>query len=122
MDVVNEARPAVQALICAIAHQPGGRYPVGHIECWLTVPDDMMECRGQRVAVQDFPDLYAAIGDRFCPPQVVDPYPTRLQRILRALGVPVRVRARVIDNPDYVPGHFRLPDFRSQLVMEPWPV
>lgn len=63
---------------------------------------------GRAIKKTDFPELYAAIGDRYTAPRLIDlPLPW-WKRFLRLLGV--RVTPEKIPNPAYIPESFNLPN------------
>lgn len=69
-----------------------------------------LPCMGQRVFVEDYMELYAAIGDLFCPATITLPL-TTCQRLLQFFGF--SVQPKVIRNKDYTPNMFRLRDLQG---------
>lgn len=79
-----------------------GSLPPGIIVTALGQPTGLLEPTGQSLYRKDFPELFAAIGNTWCPP-----------RIPRWSWLPRWLAKRITKpNPAYHPDKFVLPDLR----------
>lgn len=75
------------------------------------IPRNARVCDGTYLRKWDYVDLYAVIGDTFCP-EYIDREPTLFEKIkMKFMTVDLKV-----PNPDYKSGFFRLPDLRGQFI------
>src|SRR3546814_7156694 len=96
MDRVTPVSPFIRAV-------PGSGAVVGAV-CYVpTLEPGWLPCDGSYQKIADYPDLYAVMGDVYCPPEIDR---TGLWDRLRRL---VGLKPRRMPNPDYRPGFFRLP-------------
>lgn len=95
---------------------PGSDIPVGYLTCFVgeTAPDGWLLADGARVLIKDLPDLYAVIGDAYCPPVIdVELPPSIWESVRRLVGLDPRRRYKQASNHDYITGQFRLPSLQG---------
>jgi len=96
---------------------------LGAVTAWVNAseaPKGWMECDGRSLSKKDYVDLYAAVGDQFCPPHVerLEPEPgliTKLREIFPALSKRYPRKKKMVPNPMWREGHFHIPDLRGCL-------
>lgn len=76
----------------------------------LTKPQEGFMCaEGQSLEINQYPDLYQAVGDSYCPKKITKTYPPLKRFVNYIFRKPLEYW---IDNPEYKPGFFNLPDMR----------
>lgn len=88
--------------------------PVGYTVMCPTgtkgVPPGWLRCDGSLVETSLYPELYAVIGDTYCPMILSREVPlTWKQRIVEFFGIRVVRETEEYFNPNYRPGMFGLP-------------
>lgn len=97
-------------LLYVIAHEPRPSSPAGTILPATGVPDGWLPCDGRFLSVEEYPELYMAIGDSFCPNWICR-QPTFWESWKILFGVDVDLK---IPNPEYREGMFRIPYLRPK--------
>lgn len=115
----TEARPKnITKIGCVkVTHDGFSRHPFGWIDYFTTCPTGWLALDGTFKCVESHRDLYAMIGDRYCPPTITETLPMPVWKAaLTLFGFRFPPAIRRIANPDYRPGFFRLPDLRSRTI------
>ena len=81
-------------------------------------PRNWMECDGRSLSKKEYSELYAAIGDQFCPPHVEQFIPeptlvTKLRGYLPFINKHYPRKKKMLPNPNWREGHFHIPDLRG---------
>lgn len=87
--------------------------PVGHLAFWSHefLPKGWIVANGQYLRVEDYPELFEAIGVRYSQPPFIQAYKPRgfFSRLFR-----LRAKMCQVPNPFYRgPGMFAVPDLRA---------
>ena len=108
---MNESKPKNMCFMYYIKISGDG-HPIGMIAGFLYDPQSGWQlCNGIRLSVSEWPELYAVIGDRFCPEEIMEYLPRpSWQRLLMRIGFSFKPRRLIEPNPDYRPGFFRIPN------------
>lgn len=114
----NEVRPGNLGLRYAIcANGAGSHLPSGIIELFLDgkIPHNFLELNGGLVSCEEYPELFNVLkyGYGNSPKLQKKVALTKLQKVLAFFGFKPKLRITEVDNPAYVPGFFRLPDFND---------
>lgn len=74
-------------------------------------PAGWLVCDGGWVRIEDFPALYAILGNTYGPAPTItrEMEPGRWEKVRRAIGLLPRRRYEHVPNPEHRPGYFRLP-------------
>lgn len=88
--------------------------PAGGIMAFPSHVDGFLLADGSRFNIEDHPELYAGVGDAYCPREItVKRFPAWLHEALGFLRVPKSYLWKRIPNADYKEGMARLPDLRG---------
>lgn len=110
-----ESRPKTMQLQPRISDGKNGQAPAGI----MTYDDNegMLVPDGRALKPEDYPELFAAIGNMYTPPEFIELPLTRCQKVLRFVGI--KVQPRKERNPAYRHGYFNLPDLHGCFVADP---
>lgn len=92
--------------------------PIGIVHPWAasTLPDGWLVCNGQYLHVDDYPELFQAIGVTYSQPPFIHEYLPR-GFFARLFRLPAKIRQ--VPNQHYRgPGMFAVPDLRNHRMLQ----